>query len=90
MEKTLGIFARNLAWEVDTNNLILQGRTLKLSWIYDLSSGLSDGSQSCEVPLHVPLSQVHLGSRSLKGCDTLSDFVSFIPFTYLKKYLLRA
>lgn len=74
LNATLGIFAwLSLPGEVDINNLILQGRTLRLSWIYDLSLGLSDGSQFCELPLHVPLIEVHLGSRPLKGCDILGD-----------------
>lgn len=84
----MGVFAwLSLPRKVGINMLIWQGRTLTSSWICDLSSGLTDGSQ---LPHHVPLIQIRLEYRVLKGSEIPGDIVSFIPFTYLKKYLLRA
>lgn len=68
----------------------MAGEELTLSRIRHRSSGLTDGPPSCELPHRGPLIRIHLEGRALKGSEIPGDFVSFIPFTYLKKYLLRA
>lgn len=53
----------------------------------DVSSELSGGSRSYELPIHAPLVQTLLGGGALKGSKTPGDLVSFIPFNSLKSII---
>lgn len=52
-----------------------------------MSSGLSGGSRSYELPMHAPLVQTLLGSGTLRGSETPGDLVSFIPLTSIKSII---
>lgn len=48
-----------------------------------------DPGGSYGLPIYSPLIQTHMGSGALKDFETPGDLVSFIPFTYFERYLLR-